>query len=591
MQVVFATDTLALGVNMPARSVVIGRMSKWDGRRRRVLIPNEFQQMAGRAGRRGMDALRACGRALFALDRLPRNARRSPPAPLEPVRSAFAVRYNTVLNLWDPPQRRSRARHAPAESGAVPGRPAHPPARRRHHRDRRRHRRGTQGLPDRARRRRRAARGLPATSRTRTTRRAKGAPHRPAARRGRARARCAALAGAGPPGVAQALPRLAEPGLVVHDRARGGASTSASGRRRRRALPLRTAPSRSSPSIARSTTSAISASMRAGMLVEPTDPVEDVVALNVVTGRQLSAFWTRVEKAWSSRSRPPCAANTARSEEERAAGRAGRRIRRAEDARDQIAVARPKLAQNASLPYLPAPQGAPRLPAAGSTAWKKSAPRLEERAGARDRRRGGSASAASSAASARCCTASAICYRGYPTEKADMLAGVFDNDGLILCEMIDRGLLDDLPPEDLAEVFSWFSFDRDFRYANHFTLPRPAGPAPPAARGHRARRARRGAGQRSLHLGGTQSRLLWRRAGLVPTAQTMVEISEQIELSEGDLVLTFNKTIDLMRQVREMLTDVMPEHRLRVTLAGGRTPDPPRHRRAIPDPRLRPLAA
>ena len=55
MQVVFATDTLALGVNMPARTVVIGRMSKWDGRRRRMLIPNEFQQMAGRAGRRGMD--------------------------------------------------------------------------------------------------------------------------------------------------------------------------------------------------------------------------------------------------------------------------------------------------------------------------------------------------------------------------------------------------------------------------------------------------------------------------------------------------------------------------------------------------------
>ena len=56
MQVVFATDTLALGVNMPARSVVVGRMTKWDGRRRRPLIPNEFQQMAGRAGRRGMDA-------------------------------------------------------------------------------------------------------------------------------------------------------------------------------------------------------------------------------------------------------------------------------------------------------------------------------------------------------------------------------------------------------------------------------------------------------------------------------------------------------------------------------------------------------
>jgi len=42
----------------------------------------------------------------------------------------------------------------------------------------------------------------------------------------------------------------------------------------------------------------------------------------------------------------------------------------------------------------------------------------------------------------------------------------------------------------------------------------------------------------------------------------MVEITESIELSEGDLVLTFNKTIDLLRQVREMLEDVMPDHPL-----------------------------
>jgi ATP-dependent RNA helicase HelY len=46
----------------------------------------------------------------------------------------------------------------------------------------------------------------------------------------------------------------------------------------------------------------------------------------------------------------------------------------------------------------------------------------------------------------------------------------------------------------------------------------------------------------------------------------MVEISETIELSEGDLVLTFNKTIDLMRQVREMLVVVMPDHPLRTAL-------------------------
>jgi len=102
MGVVYATDTLALGVNMPARTCVIGRLSKWDGRRRRPLIPNEFQQMSGRAGRRGMDPL---GNVV-----MPYSPRISfsemlqiATGPLHPVRSGFSVRYNTVLNLWDPP--------------------------------------------------------------------------------------------------------------------------------------------------------------------------------------------------------------------------------------------------------------------------------------------------------------------------------------------------------------------------------------------------------------------------------------------------------------------------------------------------------
>lgn len=42
----------------------------------------------------------------------------------------------------------------------------------------------------------------------------------------------------------------------------------------------------------------------------------------------------------------------------------------------------------------------------------------------------------------------------------------------------------------------------------------------------------------------------------------MSQIGEAIELSEGDLVMTFNKTIDLMRQLREMLVNVDPEHLL-----------------------------
>jgi ATP-dependent RNA helicase HelY len=47
----------------------------------------------------------------------------------------------------------------------------------------------------------------------------------------------------------------------------------------------------------------------------------------------------------------------------------------------------------------------------------------------------------------------------------------------------------------------------------------------------------------------------------------MAEITELIELSEGDLVLTFNKSLDLMRQVREMLEKLYPDHPLRWSIA------------------------
>ncbi len=47
---------------------------------------------------------------------------------------------------------------------------------------------------------------------------------------------------------------------------------------------------------------------------------------------------------------------------------------------------------------------------------------------------------------------------------------------------------------------------------------------------------------------------------------TMAQVIEHIDMSEGDLVLTFNKTIDLMRQVREMFGSVAPDHPLRASL-------------------------
>ena len=57
VKVLFATETFAMGVNMPARTVVFNGTRKHDGRGFRTLEPGEFTQMAGRSGRRGLDAV------------------------------------------------------------------------------------------------------------------------------------------------------------------------------------------------------------------------------------------------------------------------------------------------------------------------------------------------------------------------------------------------------------------------------------------------------------------------------------------------------------------------------------------------------
>ena len=54
-QILFATETFAMGVNMPARTVVFDSVRKHDGTCMRNLLAGEYIQMAGRAGRRGID--------------------------------------------------------------------------------------------------------------------------------------------------------------------------------------------------------------------------------------------------------------------------------------------------------------------------------------------------------------------------------------------------------------------------------------------------------------------------------------------------------------------------------------------------------
>ena len=158
--------------------------------------------------------------------------------------------------------------------------------------------------------------------------------------------------------------------------------------------------------------------------------------------------------------------------------------------------------------------------------------------------------------------------RGEPTTKADTLAGVFDNNGLIITEMIDRGTFADLRPSDVAEVFSWFAFDREFRGANRYQVPSHL----------LERRDWIDTIERAV-LASERSNDLFISTGYNETffgvlrawceGAPMGQLTEAIELSEGDIVLTINKSIDLMRQVRTMLATVMPQHPLRDTLANA----------------------
>lgn len=101
LSAVFATDTLALGINMPARSVVVGSLSKFDGQEMRLLTPNEYSQLTGRAGRRGMDVRGAAIIPYSPWEPFEDSFKRIT-SELHPVTSSFVIRYNSVLNLWRP---------------------------------------------------------------------------------------------------------------------------------------------------------------------------------------------------------------------------------------------------------------------------------------------------------------------------------------------------------------------------------------------------------------------------------------------------------------------------------------------------------
>ena len=101
VKAVFATETLALGINMPARTVVLEKLVKFNGEQHLPLTPGEYTQLTGRAGRRGIDVE---GHAVVIWNPGEPTADPAEVAGLAstrtfPLKSSFAPSYNMTINL------------------------------------------------------------------------------------------------------------------------------------------------------------------------------------------------------------------------------------------------------------------------------------------------------------------------------------------------------------------------------------------------------------------------------------------------------------------------------------------------------------
>ena len=98
VKMIFATETLALGINMPARSVVIERLSKWNGETHANITPGEYTQLTGRAGRRGID-VEGHGVVLWQPGLDPKQVAGLASTRTYPLNSSFHPSYNMAVNL------------------------------------------------------------------------------------------------------------------------------------------------------------------------------------------------------------------------------------------------------------------------------------------------------------------------------------------------------------------------------------------------------------------------------------------------------------------------------------------------------------
>ena len=98
VKAVFATETLALGINMPARTVLLEKLSKWNGESHVWITPGEFTQLTGRAGRRGID-IEGNAVVLWTKDVDSALVGGLASTRTYPLKSSFKPTYNMTINL------------------------------------------------------------------------------------------------------------------------------------------------------------------------------------------------------------------------------------------------------------------------------------------------------------------------------------------------------------------------------------------------------------------------------------------------------------------------------------------------------------
>ena len=101
IQLLFTTETFAVGINMPACTVVFDSLEKFDGVNFRYLKAREYHQMAGRAGRRGIDEIGYVYSQIEPIYATYPEVSKVVSKTIEPINSQFNLSYSSILNLYE----------------------------------------------------------------------------------------------------------------------------------------------------------------------------------------------------------------------------------------------------------------------------------------------------------------------------------------------------------------------------------------------------------------------------------------------------------------------------------------------------------